>query len=193
MQPRLPGFAATPRTADAILLLSLWRLLPGRRIATIALVIGFFGSLALSISLTPGNPSAASFLLPTRAWEIFAGGLVNLMAAHRRPDDPPARWLEALGLGLVLGTAKQRRHTLARRPGRHPGARHRTRAHRRASDRCLDATRSALQALGNWSYSIYLWHWPLAVALIDLEIADGPLLVLAAMAISILLGWLSFT
>lgn len=177
-----------------ILLMVLWRLLPGRRVAASALVIGFLGSLVLSISLTPGQPSAAFYLLPTRAWELFAGGLVYLVATSRRPGNTLKRRLEALGLGLILGSA-----LLLSADTPWPGALALIPvlgtvlvliAARQTSAWTQPAV---LQALGNWSYSIYLWHWPLAVALIYLEIADRVLPVLIAMVVSILLGWLSYT
>jgi peptidoglycan/LPS O-acetylase OafA/YrhL len=177
-----------------ILLIMLWRLLPGRRVVTIALIVGLVVSLGLSISLTPGHPSAAFYLLPMRAWELFAGGLVYLLVAHRRPRDKPARWLEGLGFGIIVGSAM-----LLSADTPWPGALATIPvlgtvlvliAARQTS---AWAQPGPLQALGNWSYSIYLWHWPLAVALIYLEIADRPLPVFVAMAISILLGWLSYT
>jgi len=177
-----------------ILLIMLWRLLPGRRVVTIALIVGLVFSLGLSISLTPGHPSAAFYLLPMRAWELFAGGLVYLLVAHRRPRDEPARWLEGVGFSLILGSAM-----LLSADTPWPGSLATIPvlgtvlvliAGRQTSAWTQPAP---LQALGNWSYSIYLWHWPLAVALIYLEIADQPLSILVAMAISLLLGWLSFT
>lgn len=50
-----------------------------------------------------------------------------------------------------------------------------------------------LQAIGNWSYSIYLWNWPVVVALVYLERAQQVMPVLFGLGLTILLGWLSYT
>ena len=52
---------------------------------TLAATLGLLGaaSLALGVVLTPRSPAVAFFLLPTRAWELLAGGLLAL-AMHAR-------------------------------------------------------------------------------------------------------------
>lgn len=176
-----------------ILLLILWRLFPNRRAVTIALLVGLAFSLSLSIYLTPGNPSAAFYLLPSRAWELLAGGIVYLIGPCWRLGDTLARSVEALGFTLITGSALM---ISADTPW--PGAS--ALAPVLGSVLVLTAARQAsawtrpapLQALGNWSYSIYLWHWPLAVALVYLEIQARPSSILVGMTLSILLGWISY-
>lgn len=51
---------------------------------------------------------------------------------------------------------------------------------------------AVLQHLGDWSYSIYLWHWPIAVALAYGGWQNEMGLVALGMGLSLLLGWLSF-
>ena len=51
---------------------------------------------------------------------------------------------------------------------------------------------AVLQHLGDWSYSIYLWHWPIAVALAYGGWQNEMGLVALGMGFSLLLGWLSF-
>lgn len=48
------------------------------------------------------------------------------------------------------------------------------------------------QWLGTRSYSIYLWHWPLVVALAYLEHSGNPVWIRAALLLSLLLGHLSY-
>ncbi|OZB49599.1 MAG: hypothetical protein B7X60_00555 [Polynucleobacter sp. 39-45-136] len=50
----------------------------------------------------------------------------------------------------------------------------------------------AVQELGSWSYSIYLWHWPMVVALAYLELLNDLRFSLPTLALSILFGWASY-
>jgi len=183
-----------------LLLWGVWRWWPGRRNAARVLAVGLVVSLGLSAWLTASKPEAAFFLLPTRAWEMLAGGLVALwggristgrfisaigtlrgrrvleglgaaMVALAVVTANPARWpglaavLPVLGTALVLLAARQ--------------------------DSPLTAP-ALFQRLGDWSYSIYLWHWPVAVALTYLGWQGQPGPVLAGLALSLLLGWASY-
>jgi hypothetical protein len=49
-----------------------------------------------------------------------------------------------------------------------------------------------LQRLGDWSYSIYLWHWPVVVALVYAGWQNEAAPVMAGLALSVLLGWVSY-
>ena len=48
------------------------------------------------------------------------------------------------------------------------------------------------QWLGDRSYSLYLWHWPVVVALVYVNMRDNPLAIACALALTLLLGHLSF-
>jgi hypothetical protein len=50
-----------------------------------------------------------------------------------------------------------------------------------------------LQFIGNRSYSIYLWHWPLVVTLVYFELSQDYLWITAGMLASVLFGHLSYT
>lgn len=159
-----------------------------------ALLIGFAVSLFLSVLITPGQSSAAFFLLPTRAWELFAGGLVYLLGSHWRPGAASAWRLEGIGF-LLIFTAATAFNADSAWPGYWAvlpvaGAMLVLLAARQASPWTHPRP---LQAIGNWSYSIYLWHWPVVVALVYLERAQQILPVLLGLGLSILLGWLSYT
>ena len=176
-----------------LVLVLLWRLWPGRRAMAGWLVVGFVASLVLSIVVTPLRPAAAFYLLPTRAWEMLAGGLVFLLADRLPLVAIWRRVLELAGFALILGSsafidpAAQWPGWLALLPVL--GATLVLTAARQGS--LWTGTRVA-QWLGNASYSIYLWHWPVVVGLAYAEWLDEPPAVLAGLLASLLLGYVSY-
>lgn len=84
-----------------LVLWAAWRLKRGRAVQAWVLVAGFVLSLAASILVTQSNPSAAFFLLHTRAWEMLGGGLVFLLGQHVTPSPVLRRCMETLGLLLI--------------------------------------------------------------------------------------------
>ncbi|WP_374325888.1 acyltransferase family protein [Aquipseudomonas alcaligenes] len=168
------------------------KLLPGRR-ATTALLGGLFAvSLGLCLWRTSVNPSEAFYLIQTRAWEMLAGALV-FMCGARAWSAGVRRALELLGFALILGTA-----LLLDKHSVWPGWRAilpvagSALVLLAARERSLWTTNVAAQWLGTRSYSIYLWHWPLVVALAYLERLDDPLWVAPAVLVSLLLGHSSY-
>ena len=110
-------------------------------------------------------PSSAFYMLPQRAWELLAGGIVALQFNNSKQRfatlllmagslmilvpvalyDQSLPWPYYWGLLPVLGTcfiiaANRPDAALFRNP--------------------------FVQLIGRWSYSIYLWHWPVAVTAI---------------------------
>ena len=149
--------------------------------------------------LTPRDPEGGFFLLSARAWELLIGAVVCL-AAPRAPG-VRGRWRVAsgyAGLALVLLSAlviallRQRPvglgiYLLAPVLG--------VSLILWANDQHNVILRHRwLQSLGRWSYSVYLWHWPIIVALrLTTWSGDYPRLsMLAAAAASGLAGWLSY-
>lgn len=109
------------------------------------------------------------FGLLSRAWEFAAGALLALITRNRTlRSAKQARYLAWLGLGLLLcspwvitsDTPYPSAWTLLPVGGTllliATGTGHDTWANR------ILAT-PVMVSLGNWSYSIYLWHWPLIV------------------------------
>ncbi len=131
-------------------------------LAVVALV-----SFGLSLAWTHTNPPWAFFSLPTRAWELAAGGLVALSADHwRRVPTRAAAVAGWGGLALILLTCTQLGpHTP------YPGTAALLPVLGTALvvvGGCVDSdlgagrvlSLSTMRAVGRVSYSWYLWHWP---------------------------------
>lgn len=111
------------------------------------------------------DPNYAFYLLPSRAWEVMLGGLAfylsrtGFLEKHKENIfylglasillavfiyNPETRWpgvaalLPPLGTALVIYAARN----------------------------SILLSNVITQKIGDWSYSIYLWHWPLVVALV---------------------------
>lgn len=117
-------------------------------------------SFAVSAVVTPLKPAFAFYLLPARLWELSAGGLIYLYAR------PLPRGAVCAGLAMIaLAAFCFSADTLwpsyaALLPV--AGAALILMAARQEG---FFAENPALQAAGRWSYSVYLWHWPVVVAL----------------------------
>ena len=147
------------------------RWLRGRTTTTVGvtLLTVTLASFAFSVWATQTHRAAAYFITPTRAWEFGAGALVVLLMRRWAPSVALARLLRWLGLvGLLAAAAFFSAATpfpgyaaalpviataiviIAGDSGRAD-----------PSDRVF-RSRPA-QWLGDVSYSVYLWHWPLLV------------------------------
>lgn len=153
----------------------------------------FLASLAWSAWLAFANPSKAFFLLPTRAWEMLAGGLIYVHqdACNRLARKLP--WREPAGLAAILAAS-----LLLTPDTPWPGLAALLPVVGAALLLLDSGGRTRLlggapvQAVGRWSYSIYLWHWPIVVWLHQSQSRQHGAWTAAGMAASVLLGWLSF-
>lgn len=167
----------------------------GRRRVIAALLAAVLASFALSLWLTDASPARAFYLLPTRVWQLGAGGLLALLlvaGVSRR-----AGLIAWLGLGTILFasvvlTAEMPYPGLA---ALLPtlGAAALLYGGGAPSGPLRALTSVPLRFLGKISYSLYLWHWPLLVLpVLWLERALSPVEVTAAVTASIGVAWLSW-
>ena len=150
-----------------------------RRMITLVLALATLASLAYSLWLTAANPQTAYFSTFTRAWEFGAGALLACSMARgstrsgatrlltRRP--PLAALLSLAGLGIIAVSAIVLNHETPM-----PGS---------AAIWVVAGSAAVIAAghpslswspgrllcwrpatfIGDISYSMYLWHWPLIV------------------------------
>ncbi|GIU38119.1 acyltransferase [Shewanella hafniensis] len=168
--------------------LLLWHWLGKRGVKLILIAAGLF-SLALSVYASHRWPGAAFYLLPTRAWEMLAGGLVWWAT---RQQAMPRQWAllaEGIGFALIIWAIATFDPTMLW-PGYLAlvpvmGAMLVLAANRQHS--WLTANQLAHQ-LGASSYSIYLWHWPLVVLLTYAGEQTNPQWIALGVLGSVLLG-----
>ncbi len=175
-----------------IALLGAWRLLPGRSALRWVVGAGFILSYAAAVVVTPRDQSAAFYLLHTRAWEMLGGGLVFLFAMPTTVPAATRRWLERLGLLLIVVSI-----AIVDKNTAWPGWRALLPVAAAvlvvlAGQPSIFTGNKVAQWLGDRSYSLYLWHWPICVGLVYTETETRPLVVVAGILLTLMLGHLSF-
>jgi len=153
------------------------------------LVAGTVAALLFSIFVTFKSSSTAYFLLPTRAWQMLAGGLVFLY--------PISFGKKLKNVGLILGLLLILTSFFVFSPATPwPGYASLlpilgaclVLISNNGESKLVDNKLS--HVIGKWSYSIYLWHWPIVVASFYFPL--GQYWWAVGMPLSILLGALSF-
>ncbi|PNK60217.1 acyltransferase family protein [Psychrobacter sp. FDAARGOS_221] len=156
-----------------------------KRLILASAIVGF----AYCIYASYKTPDSAYYLLPSRAWEMMVGGIAYLYpitVLHRYKKyaqwiglaavtgsylfiSAENAWPGYLALFPVIGTF------LIIQSQREDG---------------LISRNALAQKLGAWSYSIYLWHWPLVVAIYYFDLPKYSIFI--GILLSVGLGYLSY-
>lgn len=160
-----------------------------RRWVIAATAISF--AICVYLSAPTKWPTAAFYLLPTRAWEMLAGALVYLYPL--RASARTRVVLERAGL-LLIAIATVSFNSRMSWPGWLAavpviGTAMIVAAAR--DDSWLTGSRVA-QFVGKISYSVYLWHWPVVVWLSYYDRSASPVWVAGGIASSFVLGFFSW-
>jgi peptidoglycan/LPS O-acetylase OafA/YrhL len=154
-----------------------------------ALVVITITSLLLSATFGYRYPDANFYLLPSRLWEFSLGGCAWLFAQNYKPTK--AKWLQLVGLLLMFGSFFVS-GTNAEWPGFYTlipvGGALLVILANHPEQRFL--CNAKLQRIGLWSYSIYLWHWPIAIWINSSS--TGSYSGLLGIVLSIFVGFVSY-
>jgi len=161
-----------PVLIGGLALLARHRPEPFRLIAGIGLGVLVIASFAWSVYYTAVNPAAAYFVTPTRMWELGAGGVLAAVypRLHARLTNRPVIQVGVVTVGVAAIIASALLFTGVAFPGwiaaipvlgavaviaAGPAD------YRVSFDRVLKWR--PIQLLGDISYSVYLWHWPVVI------------------------------
>ena len=169
----------------------------------IGMVLVGGGSLWYSVYLTDASPNAAYFVTPVRVFEFALGAIVALAGARLAPSRLIAGYVSLAGFSMIIAAAIYYDHDtpfpgwLALIPtvgtalvimAGHRGDR---------SWHTVVTASKPVQLVGDVSYSLYLWHWPLillAPFLLGDLLAGGKMTLpfqLGVLAVSLLLAIVS--
>ncbi|MEJ3576002.1 acyltransferase family protein [Pseudomonas fragi] len=176
-----------------LFIMAIWKIKPKSKTISLGLIGLFISSLTLSIIASSWQPQAAFFLLPTRAWELAAGGLVFIFSRKLYLPKKVSTALFFTGCGLLVAAMLMLSKNYAWPSGWALFPVLGTALIIMSSQTKSWLTGNVVaQWLGDRSYSLYLWHWPLMVGLYFSGLDNSSAWTGIAIAVSLILAHLSF-
>jgi peptidoglycan/LPS O-acetylase OafA/YrhL len=174
-----------------IIILLAWKTF-GKTGLKLTLVLGLALSFSFSAYLANVDPSADFFLIPTRAWEMLAGGVVWWLTRTSALSNNVSKIAELAGLLCIVASIALFDAGMLW-PSYYAalpviGAMLVLAAARQKS---IFTSNIFAERIGTSSYSIYLWHWPIVVLLIYTNTINKPVWIATGLIASLLLGELS--
>lgn len=170
-----------------------WKFWKSLKAINYAVILLFIGSLILNIYISNIKPSAAFYLLPTRGWELASGGLVFLAIKQNLTSQSLKNICYWIGWFLIIGSFSFISEHLA-----WPSywaifpVLGTSLVMLAQKENSIFTDNFIAQWIGDRSYSLYLWHWPLVVALYFSGLQSDWTWVIAAFILSIVLAHLSY-
>lgn len=170
------------------LLLITMRKFMSLKVMKITILVGTGFGFIFCVFATHKWPNLAFYILPTRAWEMMMGGVAYLYPFALKEERN--KLLEWFGLAVIMAS-----YFLISKDNPWPGylalfpvlgAFLIIQAQRQDS---FITSNIISQKIGAWSYSIYLWHWPIVVAIYYFSLNSR--FIYFGILLSLLLGFLS--
>lgn len=194
-----------------LLLLMIWRLSPASSKLSAArwgLLLVAIASLSWCLWRGMMDPGSGFFSLRARAWELLAGSVIAGLHLHlksRATENAGSAVSRYRSYVVALGWLLIAISTVSSLPSGHwPGLLTLLPLSGAAlvvgaSDRSIGQHiigHTAVQRIGDWSYSIYLWHWPLWVFFLERASFNGFSIgwahKLGLLGVTLVLGYLSY-
>ncbi|MEN8549736.1 acyltransferase family protein [Acinetobacter soli] len=174
-----------------IIVALLYKVKNSHKFIALCFLAGIIFSLILAILIPFKNAIPGFFLLPFRAWELLLGGMIFFIPKEKVPFP---KFTEIAGFSLIVISCFlfTEQTTWPSYNALVPvlGAFFILLANQQNS---IFTKPKLLQWLGNNSYSIYLWHWPIVFFLHYFYKNDELLFIVSGILLSLVLGWLSYT
>ena len=172
-----------------LFMIAVWLLKKGRSWQGIALCSFGLISLGYCLHLTGSNPHKAFYSTFSRSWEMLVGGGVYLLSANK---EVKVKWLGNVGFLVIIVSAIFFDSNTA-----WPGLGAIIPVSASAiilygNSNYFWISNKVVQYLGDRSYSIYLWHWPIVVAIGFSDIQTSIASIVGGICLSLLLAELSY-
>lgn len=176
-----------------IILLIVGKVKKSRAILNLTVLFGFLISLFLSYKVTQSDQTTAFYMIPMRAWEMLAGGLVYAYFSKAQLSSITSKAIEIVGFSIIVISLVIFDITTPW-PGLNAllpviGSMLILMANNNDS---IFTKPKIFQLMGDASYSIYLWHWPIVFFIGYFALQENNLITIFGIILSLILGWISF-